>query len=520
MSYNTPLGTTVSNTHLRTPHNVSEFSGMCSVCTLNCTGTCEIGLSAIRGSEAIYPFMMDQNQFASEKKYPLDYSHLNINGRVFGAYGIEADTNLAAYPNASIETTFGKHNKVALKAPIILPAMAKLNWKDYFAGAALAGVLVVVGEDVVAKDPKLCLENGKVVDSPLLSDMVRAFKDHEHGYGDIIVQANEDDERLGVLEYAIGKLNVQTVELKFGQAAKGIQGLGRLKTLEDALKFHKMGYLVFPDPTDVNVVENYKKGIGPTFEKVGKLPMWDEAHLIKRVKALKALGAKRVCFKTGPYDPADLINILKIATLSDVDLVTFDGAGGGTGNSPVKMMNEWGIPTLQLESLIYKIIERLKVGGYDVPQVAITGGIAMEDQVFKALALGASHIGLVGIGRAAMAAAMTGKMIGDLIQSGNIPKEYEKYGKSVEDIFENYKSLKLDYGDRVATFSTGAIGLYSYIERISTGLKQLMALNRKFSLVYITREDIYPLTEAASKVTGLSTLEERLDIALKQMNKG
>ena len=218
MSYYSSLGNTTSNTHLRTPQNVSEFSGMCSVCTSNCTGTCEIGLSAVRGSEAIYPYMTDINQFASDKKYPLDYSHLNINGRVFDAYGIEADTDKATYPNANLETTFGRVHKVPLKAPLVFPAMAKLNWRDYFAGAALAGVVVVVGEDVVAKDPKLVLENGKVVESPLLEEMVMAFKRYHKGYGDIIVQANEDDERLGVLEFAINKLKVESVELKFGQA--------------------------------------------------------------------------------------------------------------------------------------------------------------------------------------------------------------------------------------------------------------------------------------------------------------
>lgn len=510
MSFGTPLGSTISNTHLRTPHNVSFFSGMCAVCTSNCAGPCEIGLSAVRGSEAIYPFMTDINQFASEKKYALDFSHFNINGRVFGAQGIEANSDRATFPNVNIEAEFGRVNKVPLKAPIVLPAMAKLNWRDYFAGAALTGVVVVVGEDVVAKDPKLEMQDGKVTESPLLDEMVRAFKSHRNGYGDIVVQANEDDERLGVLEYAILKLGVESVELKFGQAAKGIQGLGRIKSIDEALKMHNMGYLIFPDPTDPEVVANHEAGIGPTFEKVGKLPMWTEAHLIKRVEKLKSLGAKRVCFKTGPFDPADLKQILRIAAISGVDLVTFDGAGGGTGNSPVKMMNEWGIPTVQLECIVDKIVKQLKAEGHDMPQICITGGIAMEDQVFKALALGAPNIGLVGIGRAAMAAAMTGKMIGDLINAGNIPKELERFGDSLETVFENYKLLRAIHGDRVKAFSPGAIGLYSYIERISTGLKQLMALNRKFALSYLSREDIYPLTERAARVSGIESIDARV----------
>lgn len=519
MTYSAPLGSTISNTRMRTPNNLSVFSGMCSVCTANCTGPCEIGLSAVRGSEAIFPYATDQNQFASEKKYPVDYSHLSINGRVFGAYGCEADANLASYPFADIGWYFGKVHPVKLKAPIILPAMAKLNWRDYFAGAALAGVVAVIGEDVVAKDKNLVLKDGKVMESPLLEEMVMAFKTYDLGYGDIMVQANPDDENLGVLEYVIEKLGVTSVELKFGQAAKGIQGLGRVKSVEEALKLKGMGYLIYPDPTDPVIVEQHKNHIGQTFEKIGKLPMWDEAHLVKRVDQLRALGAKRVCFKTGPYDGKDLILLLKIASLAGVDLVTFDGAGGGTGNSPVKMMNEWGIPTIQLEAMVYEILDQMKKNGYDLPQVTITGGIAMEDQVFKALALGAPHINLVGLGRASMAAAMAGKQIGELIGAGNVPKEFEAFGTTIEEIFEDFKMLKVNYGSRVNDMSAGAIGLYSYIERIATGLRQLMALNRKFSLSEITREDVVPLTEAVAQVTGLETYNQRLARELSTLNK-
>lgn len=518
MTYSAPLGSTISNTRMRTPNNLSVFSGMCSVCTANCYGPCEIGLSAVRGSEAIYPHATDQNQFASEKQYPVDYSHLTINGRVFGARGCEADSRIASYPLADIGCHFGKAHPVKLKAPLILPAMAKLNWRDYFAGAALSGIVAVIGEDVVAKDKALILKDGKVEASPLLAEMVLAFKTYDLGYGDIMVQANTDDEYLGVLEYAIEKLGVTSVELKFGQAAKGIQGLGRVKSMEEAIRLKEMGYLVFPNPEDPEVIQAYGEGASPTFEKVGKLPMWNEAYLIQRVAELRALGAKRVCFKTGPYDGQDLIEILKIAALAGVDLVTFDGAGGGTGNSPVKMMNEWGIPTIQLEAMVYEILEVLKKSGFDVPQVAITGGIAMEDQVFKALALGTPHIGLVGLGRAAMAAAMTGKQIGDLLASGNTPKEFEGFGNTISEVFEDYKLLKADYGNRVETMSPGAIGLYSYIERVSTGLRQLMALNRKFNLKEISREDVVPLTKEAAEITGLETHSERLKEALLNIN--
>jgi glutamate synthase-like protein len=516
MSYSPSLGSSITNTKMRTPEHISDFSGMCAVCTANCVGSCEIGLSAIRGSEAIYPYETDKNQFASEKNYPLDFSHFNINGKVFGALGCDENSNEATFPKVNIDTSFGINNKIKLKAPIVLPAMAKLNWKDYYAGAALAGVLVVIGEDVVAKDKNLVLENGKVVSSPLIAEMISSFREYDRGYGGIILQANYDDENLGVLDYAIEKLGVKSVELKFGQASKGIQGMGRVKSIDDALRFQKMGYLIYPDPSDPVIAENYKKGIGQVFEKIGKLPMWNEDILVKRVNGLRELGAEHICFKTGPFDPRDLIEILKIASKAGVDLVTFDGAGGGSGNSPTKMMNEWGMPTVYLESILYDILKKLKEKNYSTPQIAIAGGFAMEDQVYKGLSLGAPYINLVGIGRAAMTAALVGKQVGDLIKNGIVPKEYQRFGMTVEDIFGDIRELKGLYTD-VKNISSGAIGLYSFINRISVGLKQLMALNRKFSLEYIDRSDIIPLTELAAKVTGLDTYEDLLKKELQNI---
>lgn len=511
MTYSKELGSTITNTRMRTPDNISPLSGMCSVCTDLCTGTCEIGLSALRGPEAIYPFKTDINQFASEKDYPLDFSHFNIDGKVFGAYGCKEDSLEATFPKVDINTKFGIKNPVEIKAPIILPGIAKLNWKDYYSGAALAGVPVVIGESVVSKDEGLVLENGKVVKSPLIEEMLSYFNKYSRGYGDIILQANYDDEYLGVLDYAIKELGVTSVELKFGQGAKGIQGMGKVEDIDKALDFQKKGYLIFPDPSDPEIAENYKKGIGRAFEKVDKLPIWNEEILVNRVKELREIGAKRVCFKTGPFAPKDLLTILKIASKAGVDLITFDGAGGGSGNSPSKMMNEWGMPTVNMESIIYSILKKMEEKNYPLPQISIAGGFATEDHLFKGLALGAPYVNMIGIGRGAMTAAMVGKRVGELLEEGIVPKELQRFGNSKEEIFEEIRELKTMYVDKIEELSTGAIGVYSYLSRLSTGLRQFMALNRKFALEHIDREDIVPLTKLAREVTGLKTYEELLE---------
>ena len=517
MSYSPSLSSTITNTKMRTPENVSPISGMCSTCTADCIGLCEIGSSVVRGEEALYPVAADKNQFASEKTYPVDFSHFNINGRVFGATGIDVSSKEPSYVNVDISTEIGINDPIKLKAPIIFPAMAKLNWEDYYAGAALSGVLVVIGEDVVAKDSELEIEKNRVTKSPLLKKMVESFKKYDHGYGQIILQANVDDDNLGVLEYGIEKLGITAVELKFGQAAKGIQGMGIVNTLEEAIEFQQKGYFIHPDPSDPVIQEKYKNGIGPHFYKIGKLPMWDEEILSKKIKRLRELGAKLICFKMAAYDPEDILRVLKIASKCKVDLITYDGAGGGSGNSPCKMMNEWSFPTVYMESLIYELLKKMDKKGYFLPKIAAAGGFAMEDQIFKGLSLGAPYISMIGIGRAAMASAMVGKKIGELIKNDNIPKELLKYGNTREEIFSCIRNLRDIYGSNVDNISTGAIGVYSYINRISTGLKQFMALNRKFALDKIGREDIIALTKESSEVTGIPSFMDLKEKIIKMV---
>jgi len=517
MSYNAPLGNPTTNTRLRSPAHLSPASGMCAACTADCLGACEIGLSALRGEEALLPFGADVNQFASEKDYPLDFSHFAINGRAFGARGIEADPDTAVYRKADIRASLGRAHPLPCAAPIILPAMAKLAWREYFAGAALSGVPVVIGEDVLSKDPCLEMDGHRVTRAPLVAEMLEAFRIYHRGQGDIFLQANCDDEHHGLLEYAISKLGVRSVELKFGQAAKGIQGMGIVPKLEDARRFKRLGWLVLPDPDDPQAAAAHERGEGPRFEKIGRLPIWEAEALALRVRRLRELGAERVAFKSGPFDPRDIALILRIVSEAGVDLVTLDGAGGGTGHSPVRMMDEWGVGAVSLECAARKMLAALEAKGAFLPQVAIAGGFATEDQVFKGLALGAPHIGFVGVGRAAMAAAMVGRRAGEAIARGEVPAGYERFGSSLESVFADYRLLKAKYGQEAAKIPTGAIGVFSYLNRLTSGMRMLMALNRKFTLDLLGPEDILPLTPEALRVSALPSYEELAERAAAEI---
>ena len=498
MSLSPNLSSLFNNTKLRTPNDISDLSGMCSVCSDKCPGSCEIGLSAVRGIEAAYPFGTSNNQFASEKVYPFDFSHFNINGRVFGAMGANEDSENTNVHSVDISYEFGYERKIKLKAPIILPAMAKLNWQDYYSGAAMAGVMVVIGENAIKLDSNLQHDsNGKVSNAPFLGKMIEYFRRYDRGYGDIILQVNADDIVLGTAEYALKNFDLKTIEIKFGQAAKGIQHVAPVYSYEEAVWLKTNGYLVFPNPLEESVKEEFFRGNGSHFMQCGRLPMWDEASLREIIENLREHGAKNIFFKMAGFDVNDIRRVLQIASANKIDLVTFDGAGGGSGNSPNKMMNEWSHPTIDLIKIVNKLLEELKVENLWIPEIAIAGGIVMEDTMFKALALGAPNIKLVGIGRAAMAAAVTGKNVGELIEKEATPASYKSFGDNADAIFKDAKYIKSIYPQAGTPISYGAIGLYSYIARLSFGMQLLMALNRKFCLKYINQSDVIPLTKEA-----------------------
>ena len=80
-------------------------------------------------------------------------------------------------------------------------------------------------------------------------------------------------------------------------------------------------------------------------------------------------------------------------------------------------------------------------------------------------------------------------------------KAYEEaYNKA----FVNLGHLKKRFGKDFAKIPAAAIGVYNYYERLSTGLQQFMAGERKFKLNLIDRNDIMALTREAAAISGIS----------------
>jgi hypothetical protein len=299
---------------------------------------CEIGKSAFRGHEVIYPQPFGSITTAGEKVYPVDYSHLNIMGTVIGAHGIEADSDRAIFPAVDLSVVLGHDDGLRFRYPWIIPGIgstdiAKNNWEGLAIGSAIAGTGLTIGENVVGMDVEAVIGNGggikKTVD---LARRVRLYQEHmRDGYGAIIVQANLEDTRLGVQEYAIRELGVECVELKWGQGAKDIGGEVKIRSLEKAQLLHQRGYIVLPDPTAPHVIEAFKRGAFREFERHSRVGMVTEEGFAQRVEQLRAAGAKYIFLKTGAYRPVDLARALVFASRYGIDLLTVDGAAAARG---------------------------------------------------------------------------------------------------------------------------------------------------------------------------------------------
>jgi glutamate synthase domain-containing protein 2 len=514
MNYSQPNANDISQTANRS-RSVVPSSGLCSRCIDGCTGNCEVFKATFRGREVLYPNPFGYITAGADKMYPVDYSHLNIMGYAMGAKGlpkgVEGNPDNTLFPMVDTETEFGYEQKVKMRLPVFTGALgsteiARRNWEHFAVGAAVAGVTLVCGENVCGIDPKAELDRfSKVQESPDMRRRVEQYRRWHEGYGDILVQMNVEDTRFGVAEYVIERLGVETIELKWGQGAKCIGGEIKINSLDRALELQRRGYLITPDPSLPANQAAFRAGALKQFERHSRLGFIDQESFMKEVERLRRLGAKRVTLKTGAYPMRELAMALKWSSDAKIDLLTIDGAGGGTGMSPWRMMVEWGVPTFYLQAMTHELCEKLAAKGAYVPDIAIAGGFSTEDHIFKVLAMGSPHVKAVCMGRALMIPGMVGKNIGIWLEGGgmNVPATVSQYGTTPEEIFVTYETLHDKYGEAVEELPLGAIGLYTFVDKLKVGLQQLMAGTRNFRVSTISRSDVMSLTEEAAKISGI-----------------
>jgi len=504
-------------------------SGLCTLCRSDCAGKCETWMSCLKGRHMLYPrdFGSVTAGSANTCHVGVSYNSLRIQGFSYGAQGVAqgrtTNPDDCLFTNVSLETAFGAKEKTKVRLPLMTGALgstfiAAKYWDSFAAGCALVGIPIVVGENVVGVDREAEFKNGRVSKAPELERRIETYMRYYDGYGAIIVQLNVEDTRNGVAEYLVEKYGDKVIlELKWGQGAKCIGGEIKIDSLERALELQRRGYCVTPDPSDPAEQAAFKDGALKAFERHSRLGFIDQAGFMAEVERLRGLGAKRVSLKTGAYQMRELAMAIKWASDARLDLLTIDGASGGTGMSPWRMMMEWGVPTFYIQSMTNMLVERLRAKGGFIPDIAIAGGLSTEDHIFKVLAMGAPHTVSVCMGRALMIPGMVGKNIAQWIVDGDLPKTVSQFGSTKEEIFVCYEDLVAKVGKETADeLPLGALGLFTFSDKIKVGLQQLMAGSRNFRLDTITRDDVFALTEEAAKVSGLPyVMDVQKDLAFE-----
>lgn len=88
--------------------------------------------------------------------------------------------------------------------------IARKNWEHFAVGAAITGITIVCGENVCGIDPALELDkNNKVTKAPDMDRRIAAYRRYHTGMGEMLIQMNVEDTRLGVAEYIIEKHGAQ-----------------------------------------------------------------------------------------------------------------------------------------------------------------------------------------------------------------------------------------------------------------------------------------------------------------------
>jgi hypothetical protein len=522
-------------------------SGLCTLCRADCMGQCETWKSSLVGRKLLYPrdFGVVTSGANNTTHVGVSYNSLRIQGYAYGAHGmaqgLSNDADNCIFPNVNLTTEFGNEVKTKSRIPLMTGALgstfiAAKYWDSFAIGGALVGIPIVVGENVVGVDKASEINNGKITKAPELDRRIDTYLRYHDEYGAIIVQLNVEDTRNGVAEYVAAKYGDRCiVELKWGQGAKDIGGEIQVASLDYALFLKNRGYIVDPDPSSPEVQKAFEKGAIKTFARHSRLGGVNlstvelvREDFMKSVDYLRSIGFKRISLKTGSYGMEELAMAIKFASEAGLDLLTIDGSGGGTGMSPWNMMQSWGVPSINLHSKAYEYASLLAAQGKRVVDLSFAGGFALEDSIFKGIALGAPYAKLICMGRGIMIPGFLGSNIEGALHperkakvNGNwdkLPASISSMGSTAEEIFASYYDVEKKVGkNEMKNIPYGAIAMWTMADKLACGLQQLMAGARKFELGKISRNDLFAGNRETAKETGITYITDSRDESAKKI---
>ncbi len=522
-------------------------SSLCTLCRSDCRGKCETWMSSLVGRDLLYPrdYGIVTAGANNTTHTGVSYNSLRIQGYAYGAQGLAPqmsnDPDDCIFPNVDLSTEFGQEIKTRSRIPLMTGALgstfiASKYWDSFAIGGALIGIPIVVGENVVGVDKEAEIDKGRVLKAPELDRRIQTYLRYFDGFGAIIVQLNVEDTRNGVAQYIAENYGDKCIiELKWGQGAKDIGGEIQVKSLDYALFLKRRGYVVDPNPELPEVQEAFYHGSISSFARHSRLGatnlssvdlVREDFH--KAVDYLRSLGFKRISLKTGAYGMEELAMAIKFASEAGLDLLTIDGSGGGTGMSPWNMMQSWGVPSVLLHSKAYEYASLLASRGEKAVDLSYAGGFALEDSIFKGLALGAPFVKQICMGRALMIPGFLGANVEGVLYperrtqvNGNwdsLPKAIRSLGTTEEEIFSHYYEVQNKVGrEEMKNIPLGAIGLWTLSDKLSCGLQQLMAGARKFRIEAISRGDLFSANRETAQETGIPHVSDANDESARKI---
>jgi len=128
----------------------------------------------------------------------------------------------------------------------------------------------------------------------------------------------------------------------------------------------------------------------------------------------------------------------------------------------------------------------LAARGEKVVDMSFAGGFALEDSIFKGLALGAPFTKLICMGRAIMIPGFVGANIEGALNPDKrgdvnghwpeLPKTVMSVGNSAKEIFAGYFDLEKKLGkDEMKNIPYGAIAFWTMADKLLCGLQQLLS---------------------------------------------
>ncbi len=513
-------------------------SGLCTLCRADCMGRCETWKSCIEGRKLLYPrdFGLVTAGANNHTHVGVSYNSLRIQGYAYGSTGLTGTLTSSAddciFPNVDLTTEFGSTIKTKTRLPLMTGALgstfiAAKYWNSFAIGCALTGIPIVIGENVVGVDQESTLSGGKILSAPELDRRIDTYLRYYDGYGAVIVQMNVEDTRNGVAEYIAEKYGDKCIiELKWGQGAKNIGGEIQVSSLDYAIFLRERGYVVDPDPALAEVREAFAQGAITSFARHSRLggTNFDSVEMVRddfmrSVEYLRTLGFSRISLKTGSYGMEELAMAIKYASDAKLDLLTIDGSGGGTGMSPWNMMQSWGVPSINLHAKAYEYADILTAKNQKVVDLSFAGGFALEDSIFKGLALGAPYTKLICMGRGIMIPGFLGSNIEGALHPerraavyGNwetLPKSIASLGATPEKIFASYFDVQKKVGrDEMRNIPYGAIAMWTMADKLGCGIQQLLAGARKFRIDQLQRNDIFAANRETAQETGITYITD------------